>query len=311
MIVGIPLLASGDEIRHAERPSTYGIGLAFMWLQGAAFVFCIKLISQWRHFRRINKFYALIVFGTFIFTTLSGYRWIAILYILVPIVSYHYLIKPIELNARIKKLVLRVIVISFLLAFISYIGYRRWADDEAKYLRGISLMNISHQYKYVAPFFLSLQTPIASFSYLIKKVPDVHPYMNGKFTLAQVPGLSRSFQIKGYENPSIYITNSIFDLDFRNGHGSTAIGILGNFYIDGGKYAILIGTFAVGFMFTLMYYYMVNVRSLFSLCIYSFLVWTTVKWILVGFYFGDLRLALFMSITSLLVSGKNRSKVAV
>lgn len=304
IIVGIPLLEKGDAIRHGIRPSTYGIGLAFMWLQGACFVSISSVILKRKQGLKVGLIHKLIVFFAILLTILSGYRWIVVLYFLVFVVCYHYIVKEIEFKFNLRQILFGFIFCMGLMFFIGYVGYLRFSSNEINYLNGLRAMNISEEYKYVAPAFLSLQTPVASFSFLINKVPRLHPFFYGYYTLKQVPGSSILFSRHDSTSPFVYVTNEIFDLDFRGNHGATAISILGNFYIDGGGFAIMIGTFMIGMVLTLLYVKMITIWSIYSISVYGFYLITSLKWILVGFYFGDLRLLAMMYISNHLISLK-------
>jgi hypothetical protein len=301
VVVGIPLLSSGDEIRHAARQRTYGIGLVFQWFQGFSILAaCLCVATRNRQFRRLN---AILAFAGFVLTVLTGYRWIALLYLLTPSVTSHYCRHSLRLNAKSIKRYVWAGALAIVL--LSGVGYLRIADDEAHFLTGIELMRVPVRLKYVAPFFLSLQTPVASYSQLINDVPDLFPYLGGRYSLVQIPGAALLSSAASQENTVVYVTNEIFGFDYRRGAGATALSILGNFYIDAGLAYVVIGMIALGFALDRAHTLLFEAGSLFPIVAYAFLLCTSLKWIVAGVYIGDLSLLFFLWISWRYVSFTN------
>lgn len=305
ILVGIPLLTKGDTIRHNVRPSTYGLGLIFMLLQGAGFVSIASIMLARKNKKKVSWTHYLVALFAIILTALSGYRWIVVLYILVIIVCYHYIVSRMTISLNVKKLFAISSILFVLYGFLGFVGYLRFMSNESNYLNALIAMNISTEYKYIAPAFLSFQTPIASFSYLIDKVPRVNDYFYGRYNLAQIPGASFLFMKSEKENPFVYVTDDIFGFDYRGSHGATAISLLGNFYIDGGGWVIMVGTLFIGACLSFFYRRMVNTCNLFNITVYGFYLITSLKWILVGFYIGDFRLLVMMWVAYYFIKVKN------
>jgi len=293
--MGIPLFGDVDRIRHGFQGRTYGMGFSFQLLQGLNFILLTYFVYRYKYIKKAHSIGWMIVpiFWISTLTALTGYRWICILFIMVPLTGYNYVVKKFKVNFKSVVIVITAIII--VVSFVSLLGYQRKASRTGGidlYLYNLEAMNISSKFRYVAPLLLSFQIPTVNFSKLLTLVPDEYDYFYGKYTLAHFPILPRMVPSLSKENAGVYVTDTIFGLDYKGGSGGTALSIVGSLYIDCGLTAIIFGMILIGFFVEMSYLRMVKGPSLLKIIVYSYFLWTVIKWIVSGVYMYDLLIVL-------------------
>ena len=304
--MGVPLFGNVDEIRHGFQGRLYGIGFSFPLLQGLNFVLLVYLI--YRYSKKLFAVRMLVpILWILLLTALTGYRWLCILFIAVPLTGYNYIVGRFKFNLKTVGAI--VILAIIILSFHGLLGYQRSITKrtESEHLRNLESMNIPSEFKYFAPVLFSLQHPSVSFSKLINLVPDEYDYFYGKYALAQVPIIQRIFPSLSQENVGVYITDTIFGYDYRAGSGGTAMSIIGSLYIDFGPLAIIVGMAIIGFFLEITYLRAAETPSLLNITVYSFLLWTVIKWIVAGVCVGDLLVLLMILAIDKLIRKKKSS----
>lgn len=307
---GVPLFGDVDRIRHGIQPRTYGLGFSMPMLQGLNFIFLIYLVYSYKNKHFASWILVPILWISFL-TLLTGYRWVVILFILVPVTGYHYIVAKFKFKFRgvIALFLLSILVLSL----FGFAGYQRKISKqggESRYLHGLNIMNIPAKYKYQAPVMLSLQVPSMNFSNFKSQVPGKYDYFCGKYLLAQIPILQRIIPAITQERIGVYITDTILGMDYRGGDGGSALTIVGSFYADYGLCAIIVGMGVLGFCLEIIYLRLIKTPSPLIIAIYSILLWSTIKWIVAGFYIGDLGLLVAAIITHKLIISWHKLKVS-
>jgi oligosaccharide repeat unit polymerase len=291
--MGVPLFGNVDEIRHGFKGRLYGIGFSFPLLQGLNFVLLVYLIYRYSKKHFAGWLLVPILWILFL-TALTGYRWLCILFIMAPLTGYNYIVGRFKFNLKTFGVIIIVAII--ILSSHGLLGYQRSITKrtESEYLRNLESVNIPSEFKYFAPALLSLQCPPVSFSRLLNLVPQEQDYFYGRYILAQIPIIQRLFPSLSRENVSVYVTDTIFGYDYRAGSGGTALTIIGSLYIDFGPLAIIVGMTIIGFFLEITYLRAAETPSLLNITVYSFLLWTVIKWIVAGACVGDLLILLMI-----------------
>lgn len=304
--MGIPLFGNVDEIRHGFQGRLYGIGFSFSLLQGLNFILLVYLV--YKYSKNLFAGWMLVpILWILLLTALTGYRWLCILFIAAPLTGYNYIVGRFKFN--LKTIAAVVIVAVIILSFHGLLGYQRSISKrtESEYLRNLESVNIPGEFKYFAHVLFSLQSPSLRFSELINLVPQEYDYFYGRYILAQIPIIQKIFPSLSRENVGVYITDTIFGQDYRAGSGGTALTIIGSLYIDFGPLAIIVGMAIIGFFLEITYLRAAETPSLLNITVYSFLLWTVIKWIVGGACVGDLLILLMILAIDMLIRKRQSS----
>lgn len=312
-ITGVPLFGDVDRIRHATKVRTYGIGFSLQLLQGLNFILLTYLVYRYKSIQSVrNMLWMVALIGWIAFlTSLTGFRWINMAFILSTLTAYHYIIRKIKI--RYKSIFLILIALIIIASFHNLMGYHRAAsrmEGIDQYLYNLESINIAKEYAVFSPFLISLQIPIVNFSKLLTFIPEQYDFFYGKYNLAHVPVLQKVIPALSRDNIGIYVTNTIYGLTYEEGPGGTALSIIGSLYIDYGLPAIIVGMLLMGIFLEMFYLKMIKVPSVLRVCLYSIALWTVVKWIISGIYTYDLLILLIVAAIVKFISIVSKAKVA-
>ena len=301
--MGFPLFGDVDKIRHGFEGRLYGVGYSFPLLQGLNLILLSLLVYGLTRKDRIYRIGLLtsVVWITFL-SAIFGYRWMPLIFLLVPFTMYNYIGKRLKVTPKSILSISMVFILAF--SLVGLMGYRRnisKPNGTHRYEQILERTHISANLRYFAPALLALQIRPVSFARLTKMVPEDFDFFYGKYTLATIPVVNRIFPALSKEQVGYYVTNTMFGNDYKAGSGGTALTASGGFYIDFGFGGILIGLLLTGFFIEMCYIRVFKKTDLLSVALYSFILWLSVKWLITDVYLGDLTIIVMALVITRLV----------